>query len=121
VLVPISTHPNEQTIEEDLQGREELLAKAKNMFREKGFSVNKEERKSIHNESSRRFMEQVVGAGDWQQQIMKEGLRIEFKDQPGKYTEKNNKSALSKTEVVREKVGEWEALGYVQRLAELAH
>jgi hypothetical protein len=78
------------------------------------------ERKSIHSEASRKFAIEEIGVGSWHRQIQEEGLKLQFKTLPAKYSEQNNKSATSKMEVVRAKVGEWKSKGYVEQLSEPA-
>jgi hypothetical protein len=89
-------------------------------FKKQGFCLEEGTKLSIHAEESRRFMREVIGASQWQESILEEGLRVEFTSEPGKYSERNNKSALSRMEVVREKVGEWASKGFVQRISEPA-
>ena len=102
------------------KGRE-WLRRRREQFKSMGFELEEGKKRCIHEKESRRFMKEVVGAGGWSEKVLEEGLKVEFREVPGKYSERNNKSALSKMEVVREKVAEWEQKGYVEKIAEPAH
>ena len=58
------------------------------------------EEKSIHSSESIRFAKEIIKVGTWQEQVLKEGLKLEFEKEPGKYREPNNKSALENMEVL---------------------
>jgi len=76
--------------------------------------------KSIHSAESIRFMREVIKAGKWQMDVLENGLSLDLKEIPNKYAEKNNVSAVKNMDVLREKVAEWQAGGYVEQLAEPA-
>ena len=63
-------------------------------------------------------MEEQIGAGSWQTKLLREGHKPEWIQEPGRYREKNNKSAVNNIEFVRKKVAEWEAGGFVERVKE---
>ena len=71
---------------------------------------------SIHKPESVAYYADVVGASGWQLEVVQQGLKLDFEREPGAYREDNNKSALQHLEVVRSKVAEWEAGGFVERL-----
>jgi hypothetical protein len=75
---------------------------------------------SIHLGESQRFMKQILQGGEWVQRVMRQGLYPAFQQEPGRYREKNNKSALQNLSVVRSKVAEWMSQGAVMQLAEPA-
>jgi len=77
-----------------------------------------EEEKSIHSAESMRFMQDVIKAGKWQMDVLKNGLSLDLKEIPSKYVEKNNVSAEKNMSILREKVEEWQAGGYVEHLTE---
>ncbi len=62
-------------------------------------------------------MTNELGAGDWHQQILQNGLYPDFVSRPAQYREENNQSAKRNMDTVREKVGEWQKQGAVIRLA----
>ena len=68
----------------------------------------KEGQKSIHDADSIRFMAEVIGAGQWQLGVMKNGLSLDLTKVPRKYREKNNASADRNMTVLKDKVAEWE-------------
>ena len=57
--------------------------------------------------------------GPWYE-VLRDGLRLNFKSLPGGYRESNNQSALNNLPFVREKVSEWAAAGHVLELAQPA-
>ncbi len=80
----------------------------------------KDGEKSIHDAESIRFMKDIIGAGKWQENVLRHGLSLNFKKEPGKYREKNNMSAVKQMEVLKDKVAEWVKEGHVEKLAEPA-
>jgi hypothetical protein len=97
------------------------IEKARADIRGEGFSkATQGVRVSIHLGESQRFMRQVLQGGEWVQRVMRQGLYPAFQQEPGRYREKNNRSALQNLSVVRSKVAEWMNQGAVMQLAELA-
>jgi hypothetical protein len=88
------------------------LAEKLKEFEAAGFVV-KDGQKSIHEESSIRFMREVIGMSKWHEEVLSNGLSLDLKDILRRYREKNNVSALKNMEVLKEKVKEWEDDGYV--------
>jgi acetoin utilization deacetylase AcuC-like enzyme len=86
----------------------EMLRRCREQYKNMGFELEEGKKRCIHEKESRRLMKEVVGAGGWSEKVLEEGLKVEFREIPGRYSEKNNKSAQSKIEAVREKVTEWE-------------
>ena len=83
-----------------------------------GFAIRED--RSIHDSLSVDFLK-ILGAGDWQEDVMRNGLSFQWKsDPPGPYREKNNKSALSHLPQLRDTVATWEKAGFVERLSEPA-
>ena len=70
-----------------------LLKEQLARFERLGFKVNDKE-KSIHESESVRFSQEVLKAGSWQTNVLKNGLSLDFVSRPGMYREKNNKSAV---------------------------
>ena len=74
---------------------------------------------SIHHKKSIEYYEKVVGAGEWQLDVVKNGLTLDWKGEaPGKYREVNNKSAVQGMSVIREKVAKWMKDGHVEKVEE---
>jgi hypothetical protein len=71
---------------------------------------------SIHQPDRIEFYEKIVGAGKWQLDTCKNGLKLDFVSQPERYCEKNNKSAEQHMGIVQEKVKEWVDGGFVEKL-----
>jgi Reverse transcriptase (RNA-dependent DNA polymerase) len=88
-------------------------------FKKRGF-ILKEGHKSIHDTDSIRFSTEVIGISDWNRDVLENGLKLEFKQEVGKYREQNNQSAVQNMEVLREKVTEWMAEGHVEKITEPA-
>jgi hypothetical protein len=65
-------------------------------------------------------MTEVIGAGKWQQNVLRNGLSLDLTEIPSKYRDKNNMSAVRNMSVLRDKVKEWEKDGYVVELKEPA-
>jgi hypothetical protein len=65
-------------------------------------------------------MKQILQGGEWVQWVMRQGLYPAFRQEPGRYRERNNKSALQNLSVVRSKVAEWMGQGAVMQLGEPA-
>ena len=61
-------------------------------------------------------MKDEVKAGNWQLSLMEEGFKPDFREQPEKYSERNNMSAVKNMDVVRKKVEEWRQEGFVEKL-----
>jgi hypothetical protein len=57
-----------------------------------------------------------LNVGDWHESVLRQGLSLDFKEEPQQYREKNNKSALANAKVLREKVDEWHKEGHVEKL-----
>ena len=96
-----------------------VLQKKLEEFEKAGFKVQEGE-KSIHSAESICFMREAIKAGKWQMDVLENGLSLDLKEIPNKYAEKNNVSAVKNMDVLREKVAEWQAGGYVEQLAEPA-
>ena len=72
---------------------------------------------SIHSPESIRFMTEVIGADEFTLSIMKNGVSLDFKQQPPPcYKEVNNQSAIEHMPALRKKVQQWVKEGHVQRL-----
>ena len=84
-----------------------------------GFRV-KDGEKSIHEAESMRFSKTVLKAGKWHMNVLQKGLGLDLTSVPGKYSEKNNMSAVRNMPVLQEKVAEWHAGGHVEKLTEAA-
>jgi hypothetical protein len=54
--------------------------------------------------------------GDWHESVLRQGLSLDFKEEPQQYREKNNMSALVNAKVLREKVDKWHKDGHVEKL-----
>ncbi len=65
-------------------------------------------------------MKEIIGAGKWQENVLRNGLSLNFKKEPRKYREKNNLSAVKQMDVLKDKVAEWVREGHVEKLAEPA-
>jgi hypothetical protein len=62
-------------------------------------------------------MSEVIGAGSWVLDLLREGLSFDWRmNPPSHYREKNNKSGLDNLASLRETVATWEKGGYVRRL-----
>ena len=72
--------------------------------------------KSILESESIRFSQEVLKAGSWQTNVLKNGLSLDFVSRPGMYREKNNKSAVKNMDTLKEKVAEWLADGHIQKV-----
>ena len=71
---------------------------------------------SIHNPSSIRFMQSIIGAEQWVLNILVHGVKLDFSSSPPqKYVEPNNKSARTEMEFLRKKVKEWNDEGFVSQ------
>ena len=76
--------------------------------------------RSIHDSLSVEFLK-ILGAGAWQEDMMRDGLVFLWKARPpGPYRERNNKSALDHLPQLRDTVATWEKAGFVERLSEPA-
>ena len=74
---------------------------------------------SIHAAERITYFADVVGAGDWQLKVARQGLELEWEGKaPGRYREPNNKSAVKHMELVKEKVEKWMADGQVEMVDE---
>ena len=74
---------------------------------------------SIHDKERIEYFEKVVGAGEWQLEVVKNGLSLDWeREEPGRYREPNNKSAMQHMDIVREKVETWMKAGQVERVDE---
>ena len=72
----------------------------------------------IHDSLSVDFLK-ILGAGDWQEDMLRNGLVFQWKaGPPGPYQDKNNKSALNHLPQLRDTVATWEKAGLVERLSE---
>jgi len=72
---------------------------------------------SIHDAESIKFMQDIIGAGEWVLHLLSEGLSFDWlSSPPSAYAEPNNKSALSNIDSLRSTVADWEAGGYIQRV-----
>jgi hypothetical protein len=89
------------------------------LFKAAGFSV-KEGEKSIHDAESVRFAKEILKVGQWHENVLSNGLSLDFKEEPVQYREKNNVSALKNMQVLKDKVAEWVKDGHVEKLAETA-
>ncbi len=76
--------------------------------------------KSIHSAESVRFMCEVIKASKWRLDVLETGLSLDLMEIPSKYAEKNNVTAEKNMSILREKVEEWHAGGYVEQLSEQA-
>lgn len=65
-----------------------LLKEQLARFERLGFKVNDKE-KSIHESESVRFSQEVLKAGSWQTNVLKNGLSLDFVSRPGMYRENN--------------------------------
>ncbi len=83
-------------------------------------AVGRDSAFDIHSVDAIRFMSSVVGASSSVRNILRDGLRLDFRVMPGPYSEQNNRSAVSDLNFVRNKVATWLAAGYVERLSEPA-
>jgi hypothetical protein len=88
-------------------------------FSEAGFAV-KEGEKSIHDAESIRFAKEILNEGQWHENVLRNGLSLDLKEQPVQYREKNNVSAQKNMSVLKDKVAEWLSEGHVERLKEPA-
>jgi hypothetical protein len=59
-------------------------------------------------------MKEIIGEEKWQESVLKNGLRLNFKEEPRKYREKNNMSAVKQMDVLKDKVAEWLLGGHVE-------
>ena len=75
---------------------------------------------SIHSSDSKMFMETEVKVGGWQREVLHNGFMPDFRIVPQQYSEDNNVSAQRNMEFVQEKVREWEAAGYVEKITKKA-
>ena len=82
-------------------------------FEKAGFT-----RGEIDSQCRKYFMQDVIKAGKWQMDVLKNGLSLDLKEIPSKYVEKNNVSAEKNMSILRESVEEWQAGGYVEQLTE---
>ncbi len=80
----------------------------------------KEGEKSIHDAESVRFAKEILKVGQWHENVLSNGLSLDFKEEPVQYREKNNVSALKNMQVLKDKVAEWVKDGHVEKLAETA-
>ncbi len=103
----------------DSQAGDEAVRKTTKDLWDKGYSLEAGKR-DIHVESSRRFMTEELGAGDWHKQILQEGFYPDFVSMPQQYREDNNRSAQRNMDTVRNKIAEWQQQGAVIRLVRLA-
>ena len=105
-----------------------MLQKFQAFFREQNFAVDVVERAaslhlsefSPHSSESVRFLSDIVGmTGKWLN-VLRDGLRLDFTQTPGSYSEHNNRSALENLPFVQRKVKEWLDAGYVDQLPQPA-
>ena len=74
--------------------------------------------RSIHDSLLVEFLK-ILGAGAWEEDMMRDGLVFLWKaGPPGPYRERNNKSALDHLPQLRDTVATWEKAGFVERLSE---
>jgi hypothetical protein len=90
------------------------------LFKAAGFSV-KDGEKSIHDAESIRFAKEILKVGQWHENVLRNSLSLDFKEEPVQYSEKNNVSALKNMQVLKDKVAEWVKDGHVEKLAEPVH
>jgi len=76
----------------------------------------REGKTSIHDDSSKDFMANYIGAGTWQQNVLEAGCMPNFKELPGKFRANNNKSASDNMPEVRAKLQEWLEGGHVEEV-----
>ena len=105
-----------------------MLQKFQAFFREQNFAVDVVERAALlhlsefspHSSESVRFLSDIVGmTGKWLN-VLRDGLRLDFTQTPGSYSEHNNRSALENLPFVQRKVKEWLDAGYVDQLPQPA-
>lgn len=71
---------------------------------------------SIHDPSSIKFMQNIIGAEQWVLNILSHGVKLDFLSTPPReYAEPNNKSAKKEMDFLREKVKEWNDAGFVSQ------
>lgn len=88
-------------------------------FTDRGFTIRED--RTIHDSESIRFMREIIGAGSWVLTLLEEGLSFDWMaGPPTAYMERNNKSATTNMESLRDTVAGWEKGGFVQRLPEPA-
>ena len=76
--------------------------------------------RSIHDSLSVDFLK-ILGAGAWQEDMLRNGLVFQWKAGPlGPYRERNIKSALDHLPQLQDTVTTWEKAGFVERLLEPA-
>jgi hypothetical protein len=56
----------------------------------------------------------------WHENVLRNGLSLDFKEEPVRYREKNNVSAIRNMQVLKDKVAEWVKDGHVEKLDEPA-
>ena len=71
---------------------------------------------SIHSPDAIKFMERIT-TDSYVLDTLKEGLKLDFVDQPGPYYEANNRSCLDNLEIAQQKVASWVAAGFVKEVS----
>ena len=71
---------------------------------------------SIHSPDAIKFMERIT-TDSFVLDTLKEGLKLDFVDQPGPYYEANNRSCLDNLEIAQQKVASWVAAGFVKEVS----
>ena len=98
-------------------GKEEAMRAKEEEWDKAGYRVP-ESKLSIHSDSSKSFMREIVGAGSWQMGVLERGYMPQLSAWPERYREKNNRSAERDMEQVLKKVKEWEEEGYLEEVQE---
>ena len=73
-------------------------------------------KKSIHSPTSLKYYKEVLGADKYVMTILEQGLKFPFRDLPVKYEEQNNRSARDNDRLLWDKITEWEAAQYIERV-----
>ena len=95
-------------------------------FSEKHFDVGAVERAIVtkhsefspHSTEAVRFTSEIVGMSNHWLEKLKNGVKLDFISQPGRYREPNNKSVYENIAFVRDQVAVWITAGYVQEVAQ---
>ena len=87
------------------QNPKETFETFETFLAEKGFKVSPNEKLSIHNPNSVKFLEEIVMAEPWVVEVAREGVALNLKiGHSETYYEKNNKTARDNMPDLREKI-----------------
>lgn len=100
---------------EEEQKHVDNLERLLERFAQEGYKY-KEERNDIHDCQSIQFGQNYLKYDQWTVDVLTNGLKINLKRKPGRYEERNNKSATNNMGVLKQKVDTWEREGKLHKV-----